>query len=237
MRFMIFLCIALPSLLFAQSGKITVEELEEQIPLAQIATGPCPANCPVFSVTIYETRWVRYEGLQFTSKLGTYAWRLSKEEYQQIVDSLESVNLWQFQSLYKSERYDMATVTITHYADADIKTVVGKENRPDEVQALERFLRTKFDTPVKDAKLVQPHLGDVPMGADPELIVVHLLGGLNAKEWVGRYDNQKLEVIKPVNQDNGLWLLTYDLTKNRPGDIISLIRRDPQVVGAEFKLK
>ena len=61
----------------------------------EMRKGPCYGRCPVYTLRVYEKGIVTYEGERFTDRLGIYIKRIPEEQYFELLETFQKVNLWQ----------------------------------------------------------------------------------------------------------------------------------------------
>lgn len=213
--------------------KIRLEELNKVV---EISKGPCYGRCPVFTLTIYQDGIASYQGERFTDRVGLYVKRLDKEVFANLEKEFRDANLWQYQNVYKSRIADLQSVTLTYYEEGDIKAITGKEGRPQAVLKLEQTLdriAAGADWILKEG----PPPADLPEDAIPNELVVQLNSGVNAYAWTEKYAKQGMKVLKSLSTDGYHWLISFDASIVPPKDMIELVRKDSEAVGAEFNRK
>ncbi len=63
---------------------------------------PCFGKCPVYQIQVYSDGSLRYEGVQFTERLGTYFGKLAPERIQAVFDLAEKIGFQQLAEEYPS---------------------------------------------------------------------------------------------------------------------------------------
>ena len=76
-------CILLITILFVSCKTIDNELIkkEQTTVLFELIKGGCYGTCPIFSISIYENRQIKYEGKRFVDALGTYNWIMNKKDF------------------------------------------------------------------------------------------------------------------------------------------------------------
>lgn len=228
---MVFITLAFASCV-TDVRKIRLEELNKVV---EISKGPCYGRCPVFTLTVYQDGIASYLGERNTDRMGLYVKRLDKEVFANLEKEFRDANLWQYQNVYKSRIADLQSVTLTYYEEGDIKSITGKEGRPQAVLKLEQTLdRIAAGA---DWVLKEGPPSDLPEDAVPNELVVQLNNGVNAYAWTEKYTKQGMKVLRSLSNDGYHWLISYDVSVVPPKDMIELVRKDAVVVGAEFNRK
>ena len=52
--------------------------------LFEMQKGGCYGTCPIYTLSLYKDRLVKYNGKRFTENRGVYEWYLSKKDFQKI---------------------------------------------------------------------------------------------------------------------------------------------------------
>jgi len=212
--------------------KIRLEELNKVV---EISKGSCYGRCPVFTLTIYQDGIASYQGERFTDRIGLYVKRLDKDVFANLEKEFREANLWQYQNVYKSRIVDLQSVTLTYYEEGDIKSITGKEGRPQAVLKLEQTLDRIAASPDWIQKEGPP--SGLPEDAVPNELVVQLNNGVNAYAWTEKYTKQGMKVLRSLSTDGYHWLMSFDPSVVPPKDMIELVRKDSGVIGAEFNRK
>lgn len=203
----------------------------------EISKGACFGSCPIYTMTIYGKGLVEYKGERFTDKLGVYTKQLSDAEYKALFASAKAANLWQFKDEYNSRIPDLPLVVLTYYGKGTTKKIAGKEGRPTEVMAIEKQLDEIAQSEgwtLKEA----PDFG-LPDNYIPNEIIVQLKDGVDVNVWKNKFMRGlwKAEVVKRITPDKNYWLISYDVSAMPPKDALEMIKRDKEVVEAEFNKK
>lgn len=199
----------------------------------QLRKDACFGECPVFTLTIYSTGKATYEGEHYTPYLGLYETQLSENQYKSLITAFEDAQLFDLPSLYKSEIPDLPVVTL-RYADdkGEEKEIKGRENRPEIVMELEKML----DGLIAEANWKQVISKDtgLPVGTITNQIIVELTPDIDPEVWKQAYAKQQLEILEQLAPNQPLWLITFDENKIKGTELLTFLRKDPNVLMAEF---
>lgn len=224
-------------LIFTSCGsnlkKVGLSGLRKDI---EMRKGPCYGRCPVYTLRVYEKGIVTYEGERYTDRLGVYIKKLPEEQYMALIDSFQRANLWQFDDVYKGEIPDAQTVSITYIEEGDIKSVTGKDGRPDHVQSLELLL-SQIASSKEGWTLKRKPPSEYPDYVITDEIIVQLPEDISINKWVRKYRKHRMVLKKQLREDSPYWLVTYDKDTITPKEILDKIRRDREVRSAEFNKK
>jgi hypothetical protein len=219
----LYLCAACtPSL-----TRINLNGIPEKITMDK---GACLGNCPVFKLTIYENGIAAYLGERNTDRTGLYYKKLEKKEWEQLLAGFRETNLWQFNDIYRGDFMDQQsqTVSITFFDQGSSKKVMGKSSRPEAVRALER----RLDAIVRADGWVARDNG---RQEDASEMIVQLRQGVDAKSWIKKYRENKLEILDSYGSREDFWLVKFDARVTPEEQLLRKIRRDEEVVGIEIR--
>lgn len=205
--------------------------------IIEISKGACFGRCPVYTMTVYGQGLVSYEGKRFTDKVGIYTKQLLEVEYTQLFKAFKDANLWQYQDEYNSRIPDLPMITIHYFNKGSQKKIMGKEGRPETVMGLEKQLDAIVDSKgwiLKEA----PDYG-LPDNYIPNEIIVQLKDEVDVEKWKNKFMRgmMKTEVVKRITPDMNYWLVRYDVSAMPPKDFLDMVKRDSDVVTAEFNKK
>ncbi|HMO38277.1 MAG TPA: DUF6438 domain-containing protein [Saprospiraceae bacterium] len=201
----------------------------------EMAKSPCYGRCPVFRLTVYASGLVSFDGERYTERTGFWVKKMDKNEYQNLLRAFRNANLWQFDNVYRGEYYDAPTVTISYYEEGDLKTIIGKDGRPNKVLELEALL----DDLARTDGWVQ--IGATNYGLPENVIadelIVQLHDGRDGPMWTRKYRRYEMEVVRQVAPQGNYWLCRYNPAAAPPEEMLSMVRADREVIGAEFNKK
>ena len=127
----------------------------------------------------------------------------------------------------------MPTVTITYYEPDRSKTIMGKEDRPQSVMAIEKALDEIAESGGWAPK-AEAQKGKEDSGALKNEIIVQLMEGVDGNIWVRQYAKHNMQLIKRLSPRSFYWLVNFDTKTTSPESMIEMIRQDAYVVSAEF---
>ncbi len=218
-------------------GDLTKVDLNELTQVVEMSKSPCYGRCPVFRLTIYENGIVSFDGERYTERVGLWVKELEAERYDEILRAFRKANLWRFRNVYRGEYYDAPTVSITYYEEGDVKTIVGKDGRPYQVLELEAML----DNLARSEGWMQIGGESGNYGLPENIIanelIVQLREGHDGNRWVRQYRKQEMEVLERVSPSGNYWRVRYNPDIKSPEEMLAMVRRDLEVVGAEFNKK
>ena len=125
------------------SNQNSVEEKDSL--LASITRTPCYGTCPHYSIHIYKTGLVVYEGKQFVKTKGTKTARLSEEKLEEIKDLAVQVGYYELEPRYESKMTDLPScTTVMNTKEHGRKEVFHYGKAPDNLVKFEKYLDGLF---------------------------------------------------------------------------------------------
>ena len=75
--------ILLVTILFVSCKTIDNEIIkkEKTAVLFELIKGGCYGTCPIYNISIYENRQIKFEGKRFVDAIGTYNWIMNKKDF------------------------------------------------------------------------------------------------------------------------------------------------------------
>lgn len=208
--------------------------LNELAKVIEMSKGPCYGTCPIFTITVYDNGVVAYKGERFTTKNGLSIKILKKAEYESLLKAFKDTDLWKYKDVYRSQIPDLQTVTMTYYEEGDIKSIVGRDGRPEAVLRLEKLLDEIAD--VGEWKLIEKASYGLPPNVVPNELIIQLVDNVEPETWVRKYARQKMTVVKSLPNDH-YWIVKYNADIMPPREMLGFVRRDDFVLSAEFNKK
>ncbi|MEM9847171.1 MAG: DUF6438 domain-containing protein [Bacteroidota bacterium] len=231
--FCIVLCCSSCSLFNSFNLKET--DLSQLDKLVEMSKGGCYGRCPIYELTIYDNGVMTYDGKRFTEKEGLYIKKMSDSDLKALKTMLKDANLRQFRDAYKARLPDLQSVSISYYEADFIKTIIGKDGRPDVVMEIQGELERYADS---EGWELRAKNGD----GLPDYIVenelrVSLQDNVDIYAWARKYRKQGMMVIRNMSTSNNLWLVEFNATKNDPKEVLAIVQADLEVANAEFNRK
>jgi len=211
----------------------------------KLKEGACFGTCPVFEMTIDKFGLATYVGKNFSDRVGTYSKQLSEVQMKQIDDVYQVCNIYSLEDRYISNIPDMPMYTISaSEGRKKVKTIMFKENRPDELANLHEVLRNialnKEGWTLEEPANLDEDIPDEEK-ADPVTNVEELIIELEPTTKVSRWfkankDVYGLYLIKKISPNSNYWLYTYDTTRFSPDEILTQLKADPGVKNVQFNV-
>jgi hypothetical protein len=190
-------------------------------PFVGIETGNCFGYCPVFKLNVLTNGLVRYEGIRFVSKPGRDSFNLTCDELKQLKIKVKAVNLWQYPDQIETRVADAQPVTLSITEGGKTKSVRGTADRPAPLLELEDLLKN----------LAQAHGINVRDGLSPnappaneQTLLVKLKPAVNAGNWLPKYDDIRLRLVRRTSGTDNIWVLGFDPAQVKENQLIELLK-------------
>lgn len=196
--------------------------------------GPCFGQCPIYTMSIYTDGKVEYNGQRFTDKIGVFTKKISTDRVKDLLEDLEKMKFWEMQEWYKGNLPDLAKTHITYTKGDQTKTVKGDNTRPELLKALDKKLVAIAGS--DDWTLIKKHEDKVayPDYTIKEEIIVSFESDIDIPNFITSKKQYDLEIKKRVAPNLDMWVLTYDLDKINPTDMLNMLQTSNGVKQAEF---
>jgi len=238
MRSLIILC-AFMSFFSCKSTKNAIESKDGQVEI-RLKKGGCFGKCPVYTFNIYKGGLCEFLGKKNTSKIGKHTLQLSKDRYKKIKAAFEESDYDKFQDFYESDIPDLPTIVISYLVKGEMKTITGKRERPEKIHKLQ-FLLEQISENDKGWTYVGPTqeaAAEKPKEYIKSEIILQVKDAGQLSRWFDDMrKNHSVRIIKPLSVENNTWLISYDKNKYQPDEILSMLRKNENVVSAEYNVK
>lgn len=205
-------------------------------PKIVMSKGACFGECPVYTLTVYNTGLTKFNGVRFTKMDGKYEMQLSEAKYIELVRMFEKTNLWKYEDVYDMTVADLPTTSISYSTKEKTKTVKGKAERPEAILSIENYLValiensewTLLEAPVNQSEKedkAQIIDDEIIIKGSPEMILVR---------WLKNYKQYGLRIGKRLGPDSEYWMVRFDKNLIEPAEMLKKIKEDPAVEEAEF---
>lgn len=231
----LLICLCLASCNYMSTRNLKEVELNNLEKLVEMSKGPCFGRCPVYTFTIYDNGIMTYEGQRFTDRQGMYIKKVDDGDLKMLKSMLKDANLRQFRDAYRATLPDLQSVAITYYEDDLLKTIIGKDGRPEPVMNIQYELEKFADS--EGWELHTPSREGLPEYIVENELRVTLEEGVDARAWARKYRKQGMMVIRSMSASNNSWLMEYDADRNDPTEVLAIVQADLEVATAEFNRK
>lgn len=200
--------------------------------------GACFGTCPVYTMNIYNNRYVKFVGKENTKRLGTYAKMLEKAEYKALVAAFDKANFYNYQNVYESNIADLPQIIISYAKDGMTKTVAGKRERPEELHKLQ-FQLEKIVESDSGWQLISNAKGPEKVEKiDKSKIIVDIAQGNKLSVWFHNMKEQfGVQILQKLSDNADSWLIGIDPRLHNPDDVLLYLKSDPVVKAANFKVE
>ena len=229
------LCFCLTSCNYMSTRNLKEVELDRLEKLVEMSKGPCFGRCPVYTFTVYDNGIMTYEGQRFTDRQGMYIKKMNDGDLKPLKTMLKDANLKQFKDAYRATLSDLQSVAITYYEADLLKTIIGKDGRPEAVMDIQYGLEKLVDS--EGWELHTPSSEGLPEYIVENELRVSLGEGVDARAWARKYRKQGMNVIRSMSTSNNSWLVEYDADRNDPKEVLAIVQADLEVTSAEFNRK
>lgn len=232
--------IAAVGLLSSCKSKTAITKIDGDEVRFSLFKGACFGQCPSYEMVITQNGKATFEGRSFTDKLGTYEKQLTKDELKTLENSFADSDFSQLQDDYPSQLVDLPMVKIGYNAGAGMKTISGKEDRPESLMQLQFALERIADSGGWILIKAQSAAGstkkpEVTMIYDE--VIIEPVPGTQIAKWLDSMSEQKVRLIKKIAPTLNYYLITYDQSIIAPQQFLKLLQSDKQIKTAEFNKK
>lgn len=227
----------------ACAGLKDVTKFDKKDAILSLKKGSCYGKCSVYNVDVYKNRHVVYEGIKNVEKYGLYARKISKQELEALKKAYDAADFFSFKDQYPTQIADLPLITMMYKKEKESKTIIGSIDRPQALLDLQKLMENlvkgegwtlikAYETQttqevVEDRKVVQNEIIDSQILIEPNSNVF-------LAEWIKKYGNYNVQLIKRVSDDLNYWLITYNKQKISPADMMEMLKLDSDLKFVEF---
>ena len=118
------------------SCRASKEEVDTSVVISMQKTS-CVGDCPVYTIDIYESGVVYFNGRENVDKLGEFKIKLSRMELQRLINIFNEYNFFGFEDRYVTDERDLPTTYIYFSHNGKRKRVMNYDGAPVELKKLE----------------------------------------------------------------------------------------------------
>jgi len=208
--------------------------------LVGLQKGACFGSCPVYTLEIDKTGMAQFDGQRFTDKIGKHQLLLDKAQLQKIANAFNTAALESFKSEYKSNSSDLPEINLSFKNTGIDKTIIGKDNRPEEVLALQTMLEEIVES--EGWISLEPLAAEQKEEEEEEVkiereIIVEFASGTIISRWLKQFKEFEMYVKKPITEDRKTWIVQYDKSLINPQVMLHKVQSAKGVVSAQFNTK
>lgn len=196
--------------------------------LFTINQGACFGRCPVYTLTLYSDTTLRLEGKQFMNYIGFFKRKLSADQYAPINGIYKSIHIDSLLPEYDAGIADYPSQIIYFFTPEGRvqKKVRNAGNAPKNLDELLSSLRPFINEMGWESDMSYDSTNENQL-----ILTLKDKGDLNKiLESNSRYN---LSVIKTISKENKIYLVTYDMSKIEPNQMIGVLKSDANVMYAE----
>lgn len=213
------------------------KEQSKASPTIVYSKGPCFGKCPIFTMTVYNTGLIKFQGRKYTEMNGKYERHLDKATYVALIKDFRDKRFWRFDDSYGMDLVDAATVTISFSDNDKTKTVKGKAGFPDKLKELlvklDELIKDKDSWSMKD----KPIVTERNIEKIENQIIIKIGEGMILSRWLQTYKKYGVRLMKPIGTAKDTWLIRFDKSIINPNDMLRMIQDDDYISNAEFNTR
>ena len=221
----------------AEAGP-TQSELNSK-PIYTLKQGGCYGECPTYTFELYPDGNASLDKQRHLPNPGKYKMKLDNATTMSIIRDLDKAKFMKLQDEYESQLPDMSLTTMTYVKSGVTKTVKGKETLPEALRSIQDKVEMIMKSP--GWKVVEIYEEEEDEMKGKELVLTGLLiqpqEGIALSRWMRRYEEEGMRLIERVDEENNIWLFTWNTTKVAPRKFISIIQKDPDIKSVDFNVK
>ena len=230
--------ILIPFIILSSCNTARMEtDQSKAIPVIVYSKGPCFGQCPIYTLTIYNTGLAKFNGVRFTEKNGKYEKQMDSKYYNELIKIFKENRFWRFNDDYGMELVDAATITISYSENGKTKTVKGKSKFPDKLKEI----MTKLDTFEAGTEgwiqTEKPVTAAKPETIIENQIIIKTGDGMILSTWLQEYKEYGVRLMRKITDSENLWLIRFDKNKINPNEMLKIIKADKYIAEAEFNTK
>lgn len=113
--------------------------------VARIERTACYGSCPIYTISVYNTGFASYEGVNFVENKGYFGAYISRNVINTLQNMAKEIGFMQFQEVYDEEGITDIPSTITSMRiDGQLKTVKNRYAGPMQLEEFEKFFDSLF---------------------------------------------------------------------------------------------
>lgn len=218
-------------------------KLKKKDVVYSLQKGSCLGKCAVYTLKVYNNKYVTYEGVAGGSKIGLYYKMITDSVYNDLELSFSEANFFEFEDEYISDIVDFPQIIVGQQKGKIYKKVKYKENRPKPLQHLQLKLEEIANSyewqPYgkmrnKAIETVEPRTNDAQEINILSEIIIEPNDNVMLQKWFKRYDGYGVYLIKKIAPNLNYWLISYNQEIIKPQEMLLIIQQDKDIKKAEF---
>jgi hypothetical protein len=230
-----YLALCVLVFLFSCKTKKDIVETGAEDVIISLQKEGCYGTCPVYKFEIFKGGYCEFNGQQHTYKQGKHSLQLSDKKYKEVLSSFKKADLFKYEDFYESNIPDLPQITISYTEKNKTKTIVGKRESPEAIHKLQVILEQIAES--KDGwTIIDGTVQEVKPKLDKTQIVLELKNGAQLSRWFNKAkDDYGIRILKKLDDSFDSWLVSYNMKKFGPNEILELLKKDENVSSASFK--
>jgi hypothetical protein len=120
-------------------------------PIVELKRGACYGTCPIYNITLYSDKKVKYNARRFTEHIGEYEWSIQEKDFEQIIHLMDE-EIVNGNIEHNIKAIDLPLTTLNYYHQNDTLQINCKGSCPtnlkEKIRVVEEILFTsaKWDS-------------------------------------------------------------------------------------------
>lgn len=230
------LCCAIVSCKTQQQKQVMTEdknELKEFV--LKYDRSPCFGQCPVYTFYLLND----HTALVYSKAnlMDTSGWYFAKPDQESIVEILELIEPqeWWLQDLRdQPEIADLPAVSLVYHHHAGLRNLSIQSRTSHEFENVFGKLNHLVTESRWKPTVLRP---DEISQQEMTNVIVQLKDGVDIRQWMKKFDEYGMHLIKRLSPNQQYYLVAKDPAKGFANDFLQLIKRDPEVIDAQWDRK
>ncbi len=205
-----------------------------------LSKGSCFGRCPVYTMEIYQNKRVTFLGKSNTARLGLYEKYISEKSFNLLAEAFYDSDFESYPEQFKSNIPDLPTIKIGYNNGKKMKIVVGREDRPKDLQRLQILLEKIVDSQdwtLLEAPQELDHSQKPKTYMIYDEVIIEPRPGLKIPVWLQSYEDIGVRMIKKIAPALNYYLITYDKKLISSDDFMKMMKSDKDIETVEFNKK
>jgi hypothetical protein len=215
----------------------------KSLPTISLTKGQCKGLCSKYNISVFgNSMTLQYEGIENVERYGIFERKLTNSEYSTLINAYDKSGFVNLQNQYSVDITDFPMITMTYNNGKVNKKIEGRTERPkvllDLQMQLERLTtvgewKTIKEYPINETNDVSNKMytnGDIIQNQ----IIIQPKPNISLAPWLRSYEKYGVNLMKKLTADGNTWLISYDMNKIKPSNMIALLRADSSIETAEF---
>jgi Domain of unknown function (DUF6438) len=203
--------------------------------------GVCLGLCSQYNIAI-EDMTLRYEGIVNVDRYGIFERKLTKSEKETVDLAFINSTFFEMDDQYPVDISDFPMLTMTYMDASHNKKVEGRTEFPLEFRDLRNKLESLTNvgewTTIKEYPVNQTNDVTNRMHTNENVIENQIIVEMNEFAsigvWIRSYQKYSANLMRPLDKDRKIWLISYNTEKINPKDMLETIKKDSSIKSAEF---